>query len=85
MPSADYDEVVTLTRYGSTAHREALLTPERAVFEGGNGPDWLAWKNALEQQRSLTASTRTELLQGFMYNSPPMYLPALPEQFERVP
>lgn len=83
-PSAEYDEVVTLTRFGSTAHREAIATPERAVFEGGNGPDFVAWKSAIDRQNALTISTRAEVLQGFMYNSPPMYLPALPERFERV-
>ena len=83
--SADYDEMVTLTRYGSVAHREALFTPERAVFEGGNGPDFVAWKAALDTQQSLTLSTRVQVLQGFMYTSPPAYLPALPERFERVP
>ena len=83
--SPDYEEVVTLTRYGSTAHREALSTPERAVFEGGNGPDFLAWRAALEKQKSLVFSTRIETMQGFLYDSPPMYLPALPERYERVP
>lgn len=80
-----YDEVVTLTRYASAAHREAISTPERAVFEGGNGPDFVAWKAAVELRASLTLSTRVELLQGLLYDSPPAYLPALPEQYERVP
>lgn len=84
-PSADYDEVVTLTRYGSAAHRAAVAVPERAVFEGGNGPDFAAWTSALDRQRALTVSTRADVLQGFMYDSPPMYLPALPERYERVP
>lgn len=83
--SADYDEVVTLTRFASAAHREAISTPDRAVFEGGNGPDFTAWKDALGLQQSLTLTTKTEVLQGFMYDSPPAYLPALPEQYERVP
>ena len=83
--SSDYDEVVTLTRFGSVAHRDAITTPDRAVFEGGNGPDFVAWKAALERVQALTMSTRTEVLQGFMYDSPPAYLPALAEQYERVP
>lgn len=84
-PSVDYDEVVTLTRFASAAHRDAITNPDRAVFEGGNGPDFTAWRNALGLQQSLTLTSRTELLQGFMYDSPPAYLPALPERFERVP
>ena len=66
-PSRDYDEVVTLTRYGSRTHREALSSDERAMFEGGNGPDWQAWKSALERQKGLTISSKVEVLEGFMY------------------
>ena len=84
-PSAEYDEVVTLTRYSGPAHREALSAPDRAVFEGGNGPDFVAWKNALERQRSLTLTSRSEVLEGFMYSSPPLYLPGLPERYEPLP
>jgi hypothetical protein len=84
-PSTEYDEVVTLTRFASAGHREAIGTPDRAVFEGGNGPDFAAWSQALTLQQSLTLSTKTEIMQGFMYDSPPAYLPALPERYERVP
>lgn len=84
-PNQDYDEVITLTRYGSRAHRDALSSPERAVFEGGNGPDWLAWKTAVERQRATTISSRVDVLEGFMYSSPPLFLPALHETFEPIP
>lgn len=84
-PSPDYDEVVTLTRYASRAHRDALLVPDIAVYSGGNGPDWLAWKTGLEEQRQLTTRTTIELVEGFLYQSPPVFLPGLPEQYRRVP
>jgi hypothetical protein len=41
--SAEYDEVITMTRYASPAHHEAM-SPDRAVHMGGNGPDWQAYR-----------------------------------------
>lgn len=82
-PSADYDEVVTLTRYRSRAHMEAMAEA-RAVFMGGNGPDFDAWRGALDEQRRLTLATNVEIVQGFLYQSPPVFLPGLPEQYQRV-
>ena len=78
--SADYDEIVTLTRYASGAHRDALQ-PEAAVFMGGNGPDYAAWQDALRRQRELTLSTGVEITSGQMYQSPPKFLPGLPETY----
>ena len=83
-PNAGYDEVVTLTRYASRAHLDAMA-PDRAVHMGGNGPDWRAWRAALDEQRQLSIGTPTvEIIRGFMYQSPPLFLPGLPEQFRRV-
>lgn len=79
-PSADYDEVITMTRYASRAHRESMQ-PDEAVFMGGNGPDYVAWRAALDLQRGLTVTSTTELTQGFMYQSPPKFLPGLPERY----
>ncbi len=81
--NAGYDEVVTLTRFASRAHMEAM-SPERAVYMGGNGPDWRAWRAALDDQATVTLSTSVELIQGFLYQSPPLFLPGLPEQYRRV-
>jgi hypothetical protein len=81
--NSSYDEIVTMTRYASRAHMEAL-TFERAVFMGGNGPDWSAWRSALMAQAKVTLSTSVEIVQGFLYQSPPMFLPGLPEQYRRV-
>jgi hypothetical protein len=78
--SAEYDEVVTMIRFASHAHWEAMR-PERAVLLGGNGPDWQAWRRALESQRSLTRETSAEFLQGEMYDSPPVFTPSLGERY----
>jgi hypothetical protein len=76
-----YDEIVTLTRYASRAHREAMR-PDAAVFMGGNGADYDASRSALRLQQSLTLLTNVELAQGFMYHSPPKFLPGLPERYQ---
>jgi hypothetical protein len=81
--SQDYDEVITLTRYASKAHYDALA-PDVAVYAGGNGPDWKAYTSALQEQQKLTLRTNSELAQGLLYHSPPAYLPGLPEQYRRV-
>jgi len=78
--SPDYDEVVTMTRYASRDHWQAMA-PDRAVLLGGNGPDWRAWRSALDAQGRLTRHTSVELMQGEMYASPPIFTPALPERY----
>jgi hypothetical protein len=81
--SADFDEVITMTRYASAEHRQAMSLNE-AVYMGGNGPDWQAWRAALDAQRTVTLDTRTELMEGHMFQSPAVYLPALPEGYRPV-
>lgn len=81
--SPDHDEVITMTRYASKAHYDALV-PEASVYAGGNGPDWKAYMNALQEQKALTLRTSIELAQGLLYHSPPTYLPGLPERYRRV-
>jgi hypothetical protein len=82
--SAEYDEIITLTRYASRAHRDAMQ-PEAAVYMGGNGPDHAAWQDAIRQQRELTLSTGVELAEGYMYQSPPKFLPGLSETYRLRP
>lgn len=79
--SPEYDEVITITRYASKAHYDALA-PEVSIYAGGNGPDWKAYMDALKQQQALTLRTAVELAQGVLYQSPPVYLPALPERYK---
>jgi hypothetical protein len=81
--SPDYDEVITMTRYASKAHYDEMA-PDAAVYMGGNGPDWRAWTEALQAQRKLTTMTSIEIAQGLQYQSPPNYLPGLPERYRRV-
>ena len=78
--SPDYDEMITMTRYASHDHYRAAR-PGQAVFAGGNGPDWRAWRDAVDAERGLTLETRVEFLQGFTYESPPVYQPGLPERY----
>lgn len=78
--SPDVDEVITLTRYASYAHWKATR-PDQAVFLGGNGADWQTWRAALAVQRGLIIQARTEFMEGFMFYSPPTYLPSLPERY----
>lgn len=80
---AEYDEVITMTRYASAAHRQAMQ-PDVAVYMGGNGPDWQAWRAALDVQRAATLETRSELMEGHMFQSPPVYLPAVTERYRVV-
>jgi hypothetical protein len=79
--SPDYDEVITMTRYASFGHWQAMQ-PDRAVLMGGNGPDWQAWRSALETQRGLTRETSAEFLEGEMYHSPPVFMPPLGERYQ---
>jgi hypothetical protein len=78
---AGYDEIITMTRFASRAHRDALGV-DVAVFMGGNGPDYDAWRAALQAQRALTVSSTAEIAEGFMYYSPPKFLPGLPERYQ---
>ena len=81
--AADFDEVVTMTRFASYAHWQAMR-PERAVLLGGNGPDWRRWRSALEAQAALTREISVEFLQGEMYYSPPVFTPSLSERYRMI-
>ncbi len=79
---ADWNLTGTLTCVKSTK-RVSCAAPDGAEPHhlGGNGPDWKAWAAAIEKQKNLTLLTETEIAQGFLYGSPPRYLPALPERY----
>jgi hypothetical protein len=76
----DYDEIITMTRFASPAHRDAMA-PDVAVFMGGNGRDHEAWVAARRLQQELTLSTSVEIARGHLYQSPPKYLPGIPEHY----
>lgn len=81
--SPAYDETITMTRYASHEHYLALQ-PGQAFRLGGDGPDWRAWRDAVAAHRELTRVERVEFLTGFLYDSPPRYMPALAERYRRV-
>lgn len=79
--SPDYDEVLMMTRYASYEHWQA--TRDRKGL-GGDGPDYQKSEEALALRRSLTLETSVQFFQGYMYHSPPKYLPGLNEKYRRV-
>lgn len=78
--SPGYDEMITMSRYASYQHYQATR-PGQAVFLGGNGPDWRAWRDALAAEAGFVLETNVEFLQGFNHFSPPQYQPGLPERY----
>ena len=79
--SPDYDEVYMMTRYASYEHWQAT---RQATTLGGNGPDYEAFRAAVEWRRSVSTETRLTFLRGYMYHSPPKYLPGLKENYRRT-
>ncbi|MXY24009.1 MAG: hypothetical protein F4Y45_05740 [Acidobacteria bacterium] len=81
-PSGSHDEMITMTRYAGYDHYLALQ-PGRAVLMGGNGPDWQAWRDAARAIESATLESRVEFLEGYFHDTPPTYMPPLPERYRR--
>ena len=79
--SPDFDEVVMLTRYASYEHWKASRRPAEL---GGNGPDYDKLLDAIQLRRSLSIETKVEFLQGYMYQSPPLFMPGLKERYRRI-
>jgi hypothetical protein len=83
VPSAenkDYDEVYLSTRYASVDHWKASRD---AVLHGGNGPDWIKCKAALDRRNALTLSTNVIFLKGSMAPGGPYFMPGLDESYEK--
>jgi hypothetical protein len=78
--SKDYDEVYLSTRYAGIEHWKASRD---AVLHGGNGPDWLKCKAALDLRQSLTISTHVVFLKGSMAPGGPYFMPGLNETYEK--
>ena len=80
--SPDYDEMITMTRYASYSHYQAMQ-PGRTALHGGNGPDWRAWRDAVDEvaEQTLSADTRVEFLEGLLHHSPPYFMPAVAERY----
>ena len=61
-----------------------MLFRSVAVYMGGNGPDWQACRAALAEQGAVTIETRSELMEGHLFQSVPVYLPGLAERYRAV-
>ena len=78
--SPDYDEVFMMTRYASHAHW-AATRPGVVDGVGGNGPDWDAMIEGVRLRQALTQETTVEFLEGYLYQSTPVFLPGMGERF----
>ena len=76
----DYDEVYLSTRYASIEHWKAS---RETVRHGGNGPDWVRCKAALDLRQSLTLSSNVIFLKGSMAPGGPYFMPGLDETYEK--
>lgn len=79
--SAEYDEVILMTRYASYAHWQATRQPATL---GGNGPDYDKMREAIAFRRTLSLETKLTFMEGYMYHSPPKFTPGLKEQYTLV-
>jgi hypothetical protein len=71
--------VYYLARYASYEH--FLAVRDDAVGMGGNGPDFVAFRNASVQLDGLAHGRSIEFLRGDAYGSPPVYAPGLGERY----
>ena len=78
----DYDEVYLSTRYAGVDHWKASRD---AIQHGGNGPDWVKCKAALDRRNALTISTNVVFLKGSMAPGGPYFMPGLDESYEKKP
>jgi hypothetical protein len=76
----DYDEVYLSTRYASVEHWRASRD---AVQHGGNGPDWVKCRAALDRRNALTIFTNVIFLKGAMASGGPYFMPGLNESYEK--
>ena len=49
-----------------------------------NCPDYDKMREALALLRSLTLETSVKVMEGYMYHSPPIFIPGLEEQYRLV-
>jgi hypothetical protein len=80
--SKDYDEVYLSTRYASVEHWKASRD---GVLHGGNGPDWLKCRAALDRRAALTISSNLIFLKGSVAPGGPYFTPGLKENYETKP
>lgn len=78
-----YDEVFEMVRYAGYEHWKAARPQEIAAM-GGDGPDYGAYREALELQEALSSDRSVSFLRGYMYHSPPKFLPGLGERYRKT-
>ena len=78
--SPNLDEVFFMVRYAGYQHWKAAR-PTEIVEMGGNGPDYEAYRATLDAQEKVTRSRSVTFLDGYMYQSPPKFLPGLREAY----
>lgn len=78
-----HDEVFEMVRYAGYEHWKAARPQEIAAM-GGDGPDYGAYREALELQEALSSDRSVWFLQGYMYHSPPKFLPGLGERYRKT-
>ncbi|MCY4597228.1 MAG: hypothetical protein OXC19_20800 [Bryobacterales bacterium] len=81
--SADYDEVFMMVRYAGYEHWKAAW-PDEISAMGGDGKDYEAFRSAKDAQDQVTKSRTVTFLEGYMYQSPPKFLPGLHEAFQEA-
>ena len=69
-----------LVRYASY-ERWLATRPRVSATVRGNGPDWQKMIEAVSLRRSLSQETSVQFLQGYLYDSPPVFLPGLGERY----
>ncbi len=81
--SEDYDEMFMMVRYAGYEHWKAAR-PGQIAAMGGDGPDFVAYRAALAGQDEVTQDLSVTFLKGYLYQSPPKFLPGLRESYRRV-
>ena len=81
--NSEYDEVFLMVRYAGYEHWKAAR-PDRIVAMGGDGPDYSAYKAGLDALARVSRSQSVTFLEGHMYQSPPKFLPGLPEAYGAI-
>ncbi len=79
----DYDEVLGMVRYAGYEHWKAAQ-PDAIAAMGGDGRDYQAYRRALDVRGNLAQDRDRTFLEGYLYHSPPKFLPGLREAYRRA-
>ena len=80
---ADQDEIFFMVRYAGYEHWKAARPAEIAAM-GGDGPDYEAYRATLDAHEEVTRNRSVTFLEGYMYQSPPKYLPGLRGDYRKA-